>query len=56
MGELVKTLVQGEKTAGYHQVLWDGRDDNNNSVSTGMYIYSLKTNNYVESRKMVLLK
>jgi len=56
MGELVKTLVQGEKAVGYHQVQWDGKDENNKSAATGMYIYSLQTDNYVESRKMILMK
>ena len=37
-------------------VVWDSKDDFGNSVSAGIYLYSIKTNNFLESKKMVLLK
>ena len=56
MGELVKTLIDSQQRTGYYTLQWDGRDKNNQSVATGLYIYSLKTNDYSQSRKMLLLK
>ena len=40
-GRLVKTLVDETKYAGFHSCVWDGRDQNGNSVSNGLYIYKL---------------
>lgn len=56
LGRQVKTLVNEAQPAGYHQVLWDGTDDNNAPASSGVYIYRLQADHRVYSRKMVLLK
>ncbi len=55
-GELVKTLLEGEQIGGYHQIHWNGKDKNNQSVATGIYIYRLITDKYSKSRKMILIK
>lgn len=55
-GELVKTVVGGEKDAGQHSTIWDGRDDAGNSVSSGAYFYQLKAGDYFEAKKMLLMK
>ena len=56
-GRLVKTLVDETKYAGFHSCVWDGRDQNGNSVSNGLYIYKLISNqNNSISNKIILLK
>ncbi len=55
-GQKVKQLVNGQFPAGLHTVIWDGRDENNNPVSSGIYLYRLKTADKVISKKMILLK
>ncbi len=55
-GQLVATLVDGPKPAGYHVALWDGRNDYGLSVSSGVYYYRLVTRTYTSTRKMALLK
>jgi len=55
-GQKVKQLTTDQLSAGQHSVVWDGRDDNNKQVSSGIYFYKLKTNNYEKTRKMILLK
>lgn len=55
-GQKVKTLASGIINAGDHSVIWQGRDDNDNEVASGIYYYQLKTENSIESRKMILLK
>ncbi|MBU1701839.1 MAG: matrixin family metalloprotease [Candidatus Eisenbacteria bacterium] len=55
-GRLVRTLHSGDLDKGRHTFMWDGRDNRGNPVSTGMYFYSLKTPEGVQSRKMMLLK
>jgi hypothetical protein len=55
-GQKVKTLVNERLQAGEHSVVWDGRNGNNKSVSSGIYFYKLKAGNFEKSRKMLLMK
>ena len=42
--------------AGWHHVVWNGRNINGDQVSTGMYIYKLYAGDYSDTKKMVLVK
>jgi len=55
-GRLVKTLVSENKGVGTYTVNWDGTNNNGVSVSAGMYLYKINTENYVETKKMLLVK
>ena len=55
-GRLVNSLINGNIESGYHSVIWNGRDLNQNAVSSGMYIYTLKNNDISISKKMILMK
>jgi len=50
-GQKIKTLVNEEKEAGYHESIWNGDD-----VAGGIYFCRLQAGDYVQTRKMVLLK
>jgi len=57
LGREVRTLVApSEYAAGKHAVVWDGKDNNGQAVSTGQYIYRLEFGGFVKSRIMTLLK
>ena len=56
-GQKVKQLVNERISAGEHSIVWNGSDDNNRSVASGIYFYKMKTDGrYTETRKMILLK
>ena len=55
-GQKVKTLVNESFNAGTHKVIWDGRDNNDKAVSSGIYFYRLNTGGKKLTRKMVLMK
>jgi hypothetical protein len=55
-GKLVKTLVSGEQDAGYHSIVWDGKDDTGKAVNSGVYIYRIDAENYRAIKRMILLK
>jgi PKD repeat protein len=60
-GQLVNTIVNNSMKAGYHNVVWNGKDSFGNAVAGGMYIYSIKfTNEQSETfhfnKKMMLMK
>jgi len=55
-GQRVRQLVDGMVPAGVHQASWNGRDENGQAVSSGIYFYRLKAGEYVETRRMTLIK
>jgi len=55
-GQLVKTLISETLDEGVHFTNWNGKDNNNKSVSSGIYFYKMDTKNYTSTRKMILLK
>jgi hypothetical protein len=55
-GRLVNTLFSGELGAGPHSVDWDGTSAEGTRVSSGVYLYVLRTSTETISRRMVLLK
>ena len=55
-GQKVRELVSGQLASGLHSVVWEGKDDNGKSVSSGLYFYKLRTDQKEISKKMLLLK
>jgi hypothetical protein len=56
-GQLVRTLVDEEQApSSMRHVVWDGRDNSGESVSSGIYFYRLTTKDFTQTKKMVLLK
>ncbi|HVP35468.1 MAG TPA: FlgD immunoglobulin-like domain containing protein [Terriglobales bacterium] len=56
LGQLVRILLDKEKAPGSYQVIWDGKDQQGNEVSSGIYFYQLRSGDYKETRKMTLLR
>jgi hypothetical protein len=56
LGQLVRTLIDGELDPGSHSIRWDGTDKTGNSVSSGIYLYRLETPDASAARKMLLMK
>ncbi len=51
IGEKVNTLVEGFKEAGYYQTAFDG-----SNLPSGIYFYTLSSDNFMTTKKMILLK
>ena len=56
LGQKIKILLQEELSAGIHKVIWDGKDDNDRVVSSGLYFYRLKLADEVFNKKMIMIK
>jgi hypothetical protein len=56
LGQRVTTLVDEVRTAGAYHILWDGKSAGGVPVSSGMYIYQLKCDKFVDAKKMILLR
>ncbi len=55
-GKEVTTLLNRRMSAGAHTVSWDGRDNRGQRVGSGVYFYQLRTTDYQQTRKMILLR
>ena len=55
-GQKVFDLHKGVLSAGQHRLQWNGTDNNNREVASGIYFYKLTTQNETISKKMLLLK
>lgn len=55
-GQKVRSLIEGYDNAGKKSIVWDGRDDLQRNVSSGVYIYSLNSDKYRISKKMLLIR
>jgi flagellar hook assembly protein FlgD len=61
LGQQVASLINGQRAAGNHSVLWNANDSKGMKLSSGIYFYMLKAsgidgNEFQEIKKMVLLK
>ena len=56
LGRQVRTLVNTTQEAGFKSVIWNATNDFGNPVSAGVYLYQIQAGEFVQTRKMVLLK
>ncbi len=56
LGRVVRVLADEIRTVGEHSVQWDGRNENGIRVASGTYLYKFEAKNFVDSKKMVMLK
>ena len=55
-GRLVRTLVDEVRRPGSYTVVWDGSNDRDQRVASGLYFYRFEADQFVRTRKMMLLK
>ena len=55
-GQEVRTFVSNQLPAGYHKIHWDGRNNAGVQLPSGVYFYRLTAGNFIQTRKMVLMK
>lgn len=56
LGQNVTNLVDGRMEAGTHEVIWNGKDRDGATVASGIYFYRIDTDQFSETKKMMLLK
>ncbi|MCB0312765.1 MAG: T9SS type A sorting domain-containing protein, partial [Calditrichaeota bacterium] len=56
LGQQVALLVNEYQAAGAHQAVWDARDQNGRSLPSGIYLYRLRSGEFVKSHKMLLAR
>jgi len=56
MGRIVRTLINSQQNAGFKSIQWNATNDAGSPLSAGLYLYKIQADNFVQTRKMVLLK
>ncbi len=56
LGQKVRTLAEGFYPAGRHLLVWDGRDDRGQMLTTGVYFYRFKIEKSIITKKCILLR
>jgi flagellar hook assembly protein FlgD len=55
-GELIKEITREHNQAGEYEIIWNGKNNFGERVSSGAYFYQIVAGDYVEAKKMILLK
>ena len=56
MGRQVKTFVMPDQIVGYGSIQWNGTNDYDQRVSSGLYLYTIQAGNFRGTKKMVILE
>jgi hypothetical protein len=61
IGKLVRTIDEGDKGAGQHTTIWDGKNDDGETLSSGVYFYQLRAkvdgqSDFNKTKKMVIVR
>ncbi len=56
LGREVKTLLDADVEAGYHEITWKAQNNSGIPVSAGVYYYHIRTESFKETKKMLLMK
>jgi len=56
MGQEILKITHEDMSAGYHELRWNGLNQSGRKVASGIYIYRLNAGDFVETKKMLLLK
>ncbi|MBN1560528.1 T9SS type A sorting domain-containing protein [candidate division KSB1 bacterium] len=55
-GRQIRTLLSEKKAPGSHVATWDGCDESNQQMSSGVYLYKLTADRFSQTRKMLLVR
>ena len=56
LGNVVNNLVNANQSSGYKSIQWNATNNQGQSVSAGVYLYKIQAGNFVDTKKMILLK
>jgi hypothetical protein len=55
-GKLIRELLNQEQNSGNHSITWNGTNNDGAIVPSGIYFYQIQTDDFIQAKKMVLLK
>ena len=55
MGRLINILADEVQSSGFRSIKWNGKNSDNDKVSSGLYFYSIQSGEFQATKKMILL-
>ena len=55
-GKIVKVLTEKTESPGKHSITWTGRNEAGNYLPSGVYFYKFQAENFIQTRKMLLIR
>lgn len=56
LGKKINQLISQKQPSGKHSIQWNRKDIDGNPVSAGIYLYQIQAGDFVQTKKMVLMK
>jgi len=56
LGKVVNNLLNTRQSAGYKSIQWNATNNAGQQISAGLYLYTIETGNFSQTKKMILLK
>jgi flagellar hook assembly protein FlgD len=56
LGSVIRVLKNEEQEPGHYALQWDGKDKLGNSVPSGIYFYRMQTEEFTQTRKLLLIR
>ena len=56
LGNVINNLVNANQSSGYKSIQWNATNKQGEPVSAGVYLYKIQAGNFVDTKKMILLK
>jgi len=56
LGRKVRTIVNEKQDSGQRSIIWNAKDENERSVSAGIYLYQIQAGDFVQTEKLILIK
>ena len=56
LGNVVSNLINTNQSSGYKSIQWDATNNQGEPVSAGVYLYKIQAGDFVNTKKMILLK
>ena len=56
LGNVVYNLVDANQSLGYKSIQWNATNNQGEPVSAGVYLYKIQAGDFVDTKKMILLK
>ena len=55
-GNIIRNVKFEEQTSGHNKIVWDATNNLGKNISTGIYLYTVRAGNYLESEKLIYIK
>ena len=56
LGNVISNLINTNQSSGYKSIQWNATNNQGEPVSAGVYIYKIQAGDFVDTKKMILLK